>query len=107
MTRTWTFTLANANQWYNLWKDLIDPTITDKSFSNSPYVSDRVSELEIQNLTGGTNLLTAGADLIGGFGLSGQSWDVNRTSKNAIDLRAKNFSTDTAGSKVYVSITFI
>lgn len=45
MVRSWAFTLPNSAVSYNLW-DLIDATITDKTFSNSPYVPKIVDELQ-------------------------------------------------------------
>jgi hypothetical protein len=97
MTRNWTFTLANANQSYNLWNDLI--ANTDPTFSNSQFVPSMVCEFEIQNQTAGATVLRDG------FVLSSGSWDIRRTDRNTIPLKSMNLQSDTAGTVIYVSIT--
>lgn len=103
MERDWTFTLTNAGQVYNLWYDLILPTITDRTFGNSPYVPGMVAELETQNQTAGANI-TRRTSTTGGFQLSSGSWDINRSMSNIIDLKRYNFVTDTGGAVLYVQV---
>ena len=106
MTRDWTFTLANANQWYNLWSLILtDPSFTDSTLSNSPFVSKMACELKFQNLTNGSNIYRSDSKLEAGFQLPGGSWDVDRSDSNSIDLSNCNFQPDTAGAKLYVKIT--
>jgi len=106
MTRDWSFTLPVANQWYNLWKDLIskDTSFTDSTFSNAPFVPNRVCEFKYQNQTAGSNVQLSDSKKEVGMGLTGGSWDVQRSNRNTIDLTNKNFQTDTAGTVLYVAI---
>lgn len=99
MTLNWVFTLATANKLYNLWTDLIVPTFSDPTFSNSSFVPSQVCEFEIQNQTAGAVVLRDG------FVLSSGSWDIRRSDRNAFCLKTINIQTDTAGTVIYVSIT--
>jgi hypothetical protein len=105
MTRSWNFTLSTANVWYNLWTLIkADPSFTDFTFGNSPYVPNMVSQLKWQNNTPGSNLYKSDSKLEAGFGLPGASWDVDFAQSNNIDLNNVNFKTDTEGATFYVSI---
>ena len=100
MPRTFSFVLNNADQWYNLWRDFIAPTITDPTFSNSPYIPSTVSELEIQNKTG-SNMRVSDNKLNGGLLITGSL--LQRSSLNSIDLKNINFIVD-ASTAVNISI---
>lgn len=114
VTRNFTLTLSNAGQWYNLW-DLIaaywlaKDGFFDPTFANTPFTPDRVSELKWQNQTPGSFLQktsqTNDPYAAIGFVTEGYAWDVDRASRNIIDLKAQNFATDTAGAILYVSIS--
>jgi len=105
MTRDWVFTLPLAGFWYNLW-DLIvaDPSFTDPIFSNAPFIPSMVCNLKFQNQTPGSNIYRTDSKKEVGFGLSGGSWDEDRSDRNVTDLKNQYFSTDTAGASLYVKI---
>jgi hypothetical protein len=107
MTRDWVFTLTTPGLWYNLWTLIqADASFTDPTFSNSPYVPSSVSELKFQNQTAGSVVYRSDNKLEAGFQLTSYSWDVDRSGgHNCIDLKNTNFSTNLAGSKLYVKIT--
>lgn len=105
MTRDFTFQIPNSGQWYNLWDDFIARQIGfDPTFSNSPYLTNMVSSLEYQNQTPGANIQVSDNKKSVGFNLSGASWDRITSNANTIDLKNKNFMTDTPGATVYVAI---
>ena len=106
MTRDWTFTLSNANQWYNLWTLIAsDPSYTDPTFTHAPYIPSNVKELKYQNQSNGGNIYVSGSKKEFGFQLTSGSWDVSRAASGAsIDLQNRNFQTDTSGAILYVSI---
>jgi hypothetical protein len=101
MQREFVFTLTSTTATYNLWKDLILPTITDPTFSNSPYIPNVGFEIEIQNQTPGATVLR------NGFSLTGGSWDVNRGPVNCLDLNEIGIKTDTNPTSLYVKICAI
>ena len=106
MTRDFTFTLATANVWYNIWSLIkSDASFTDLYFGNSPYVPNMVCEFKFQNQTPGANIYRSDSKLEGGFDLTGGSWDRDASNLNSIDLNNQNFKTDTAGAVLYVKIT--
>jgi hypothetical protein len=98
MTRNWTFTLTDITKTYNLWNDLIAPTVLDLTFSNVPYIPKTVQELKVQNQTAGTISTWSSIQLSGG------SWDVKRAAVNSIDLSKETLSTDTNPTVLYVAI---
>ena len=107
MTRDWTFTLTNANQWYNLWADLIskDTSFQDASFGNAPYIPNMCCEIKFQSTTTGVNISKSDSKEQSGFKLSGLSWDVDRSTSNNLNLNNYNFMSDTASGTLYVKIT--
>lgn len=105
MTRSWSFSLTDPTKWYSLWNDLIAPTITDKTFGNSPFVPSTVCEIEYQNQTPGAIIEKSDSRKQAGFQLTGGSWDVNRSNRNDIDLKNVYFKPDTNPTVIYVSIT--
>jgi hypothetical protein len=106
MTRDFTFVLTAANQWYNLWNDLITKDSSyDATASYGPFVPSAVCELKFQNQVPGVNIYRSDSKLESGFLLTGGSWDVDRADRNSIDLKNNNFKSDTAGAKLYVKIT--
>ena len=98
MTRNWTFTLTDITKTYNLWNDLIVPTVLDLTFSNVPYIPKMVQELKVQNQTAGATVTWSK------FALSGGSWDVKRAATNTIDLTKETILVDTNPTVLYVAI---
>lgn len=109
MVRSWSFNITNLNTWLNLWDDLItkDPSFTDRTFSKAPYVPSMVCELKYQNTSPGTTVEKSDSKKEAGFQLTGGSWDVDRSDRNAINLKNVNFKVDTNPTVLYVSITAI
>jgi len=110
MTRNFQLTLTDASKWYSLW-DLIIAGIEDfdPTFSNTPFIPDRVCELKWQNLSPGSFLRLRDKPndpyAAEGFITEGYAWDVSRARGNVIDLKNQFFSTDTAGALMYVALT--
>lgn len=111
MTRSWVFTLAVPNQWYNLWNDLIiqDVSFTDPTFTNGAFVPDRVCELQTQSpspANAGMILSIAyDGNKEGGTDLTSGSADLRRTNRNAIGLKQTWYKADIGGALVNVAIT--
>jgi hypothetical protein len=112
MTREWTLTLTDADKWYNLW-DLVVASFGDdwdSTFSNMPFMPNKVHELKIQNIVAGshvfrvTNLGLTDPYAAAGFDYVGYAWDTLTSRNNSIDLKDQNLSTDTAGAKINVSV---
>ncbi|SRR6266571_5386566 len=109
MTKIFNLTLAANNTWYNLW-DIIIASIPefDQTFSNTPYIPSEVCELKWQNQTAGSNIYRTESIsdpyAATGFITQGYAWDVDRADRNVIELKKQNFSSDTAGALLYVSI---
>ena len=72
MTRDFTFVLTAANQWYNLWNDLITKDSSyDATASYGPFVPSVVCELKFQNQVPGVNIYRSDSKLESGFRIHG------------------------------------
>jgi len=101
MTRSYTFTLTSVGKAYNLWTDLILPTLIDPQFSsNTPYVPSNVQELTIQNQTG-ASALTWGTMILS---TAAGSIYTKRASVNSIDLKKETLNPGANPMTVVVSI---
>lgn len=100
MTRSWSFTLAGTGASFNLWTQLINPTIIDPTFSNSPYVPSRVQELTIEVLTPATMLTWGSMQVSAGI----NNAITMRSSTNSIDLKSQTLIAGTGGMIIAVSI---
>lgn len=109
MTKTFSFTLTNAGQFYNIWNDMIamlpgfDPT-----FTNFPYFPSEVSQLEIESdavnigkiIAIWSDLAHRGNGITKAAGLSYEK----RSSINNITLKTHFVRADLAGAVINVSI---
>ena len=113
MTRGFVFTLVAHDVVYNLWTDLILAGVTDKTFSNSPYIPKVVSELK-------SYVPVAGADSVNNAGnnvsyKTGSGAEMHNSisddtfmlssSRNAIDLSTINLQGSADNVQVEVTIT--
>jgi len=111
VTRSWKFNLAVANQWYNLWNDLIvkDLSFTDPTFTHAQFVPNCVSELQIQSpttLNAGVVLnISYNGKLEGGTELTSGTADLRRSNRNVIGLKQCFIKSDTAGGVANVVIS--
>jgi hypothetical protein len=114
MTRGFVFKLADPTKAYNLWNDLIASTITDLTFANSPYIPDRVSEIQILMPAQGPNSVgNAGnnfglVDIVNNIEMSNQvSGGLFKVSlsKNLIPL--KNLAIKPSAANIQIEVTIV
>lgn len=103
MTRSWTFTLTQLT-WQNLWALIAaDPSFTDTTFSNAPYVPSKVCELEIRNQTAGSILQRSNdSKQEAGYQIFGNTSDTMRSALNNIDIKEIYLLPDTNPTSVFV-----
>jgi len=109
MTRDFSLTVNNTSSFLNLWDGFIAPTITDKTFSNSPYVSSMVSDLIIQVATAGQTITKTDKSQTGGIALTSlinPPYSIHSL-VNSIDLKGQYIKTSAAGVVINVSINWI
>lgn len=109
MTKTFSYTLVNAGQFYNLWNDMIAtfPGF-DPAFTNFPYFPSEVGQLEIQSdsvnvgkiIAVWSDLAHRGNGITKAAGLSYEK----RSSINNIPLKTHFVRTDVAGAVINVTI---
>src|SRR5882762_6935241 len=102
MNRSFSVTLTNANQWYNLWDFITSLPNFDPTMSNGIYYPSMASELKIQSDNSNTGKrLTVSQDIkkLGGIEIAAdgiEKWDSN---VNSIDIKGFFLKTDVGGAQ--------